>query len=280
MVQRINPDTGYPMSTDKQIKQAKDLLYLSKPHLTDEEILQQLENPGFSKIQKLQFCISTLTSPYEYKADYFYKIGDYDEAEKNYLEIFYLNYNFANKLRILYQREKRYKDAAYITEFAHSVLADFENVLCNINQLEKIKHDVSSASQKALNHSIDDKSIIDGESQIWLTQRAEKKLELISKWSDEIDNIPSDLDQELSDASTKITDTVNSASEPRPYTPHPTTQRTRSTKSNNNKKDIGCGTSIILLFTGAILGQLVAGNIGGTIGVIIVGIIIIISILS
>lgn len=155
MAQRINPDTGYPMSTEKQIQQAKDLLYLSKPHLSDEEIKANLTNPYFNKDDKLRFCISTLSSPYEFKADYFYKIGDYDEAEKDYLQIFFLNFRFADKLRILYQREKRYKDAAYITEFALHTFDDF-SILCTNKEKEKLKSNLSKAEKMAQNHYSDD----------------------------------------------------------------------------------------------------------------------------
>ena len=57
MTRRINPDTGYPMSTEKQIQQAKDLLYLSEPHLSDEEIEANLTSPYSSKEDKLRFLL-------------------------------------------------------------------------------------------------------------------------------------------------------------------------------------------------------------------------------
>ena len=271
MAQRINPDTGYPMSTEKQIQQAKDLLYLSKPHLSDEEIKANLTNPYFNKDDKLHFCISTLSSPYEFKADYFYKIGDYDEAEKNYLQIFFLDFRFANKLRILYQKEKRYKDAAYITEFTLHTFDDFP-VLCANNEKEKLKSNLNKAEKMVQNHHSDDKSAIVGEDKLWITQVASPKLKQITKWSSDID----DLNERLGESQRESDNANYKADNPKPEQKKinkPTIKNENTSQRNHtdpsSSKKIGCGCATALVFFGALVGQAVGGNIGGTIGVIL-----------
>jgi len=271
MAQRINPDTGYPMSTEKQIQQAKDLLYLSKPHLSDQDIEANLTNPYFDKNDKLRFCIGTLTSPYEFKADYFYKIGDYDEAEKDYLQIFFLDFKFANKLRILYQREKRYKDAAYITEVALHAFDDFP-VLCTNKEKEKLKTNLNKAQKLAKNHYSDDKSTIAGEDKVWITQVIGPKLNQIIKWSAGIDNLNEQLnrEQEKSDNSSyEASDSQQEQKEISKSTVRKETTSQNNNSSNSSNEKMGCGCATVLIFFGAIVGQMIGGNIGGTIGVIL-----------
>lgn len=271
MAQRINPDTGYPMSTEKQIQQAKDLLYLSKPHLSDQDIEANLTNPYFDKNDKLRFCIGTLTSPYEFKADYFYKIGDYDEAEKDYLQIFFLDFRFANKLRILYQREKRYKDATYITEVALHTFNDFP-VLCTNKEKEKLKTNLNKAQKLAKNHYSDDKSTIAGEDKVWITQVAGPKLMQIAKWSTDIDNLNEQLNkkqEELNDSSHESNNSQQEQKEISKSTVEKETTSQSGNSSNSSDEKIGCGCATALVFFGAIVGQAIGGNIGGTIGAIL-----------
>lgn len=271
MAQRINPDTGYPMSTEKQIQQAKDLLYLSKPHLSDQDIEANLTNPYFNKNDKLRFCIGTLTSPYEFKADYFYKIGDYDEAEKDYLQIFFLDFKFANKLRILYQREKRYKDAAYITEVALHTFDDFP-VLCTNKEKEKLKINLNKAQRLAKNHYSDDRSTITGEDKVWITQVAGPKLTQIAKWSTDIDNLNEQLNkkqEELNDSSHESKNSQQEQKEISKSTVEKETTSQSGNSSNSSDEKMGCGCATALIFFGAIVGQAIGGNIGATVGVIL-----------
>lgn len=271
MAQRINPDTGYPMSTEKQIQQAKDLLYLSKPHLSDQDIEANLTNPYFDKNDKLRFCIGTLTSPYEFKADYFYKIGDYDEAEKDYLQIFFLDFRFANKLRILYQREKRYKDATYITEVALHTFDDFP-VLCTNKEKEKLKINLNKVQKLAKNHYSDDKSTITGEDKVWITQVAGPKLTQIAKWSTDIDNLNEQLNKKQEELNDSSHESKNSQQEQKEIN-EPDIRKENASQninsSNSSDEKMGCGCATALIFFGAIVGQAIGGNIGATVGVIL-----------
>lgn len=271
MTKRINPDTGYPMSTEKQIQQAKDLLYLSDSPIVKKQVEYQLSNKYATNNQKILYLVSLLTTPYEYKADYFYKIGDYDEAEKDYLQIFFLDFRFANKLRILYQREKRYKDATYITDFTLHTFNDFP-ILCPSNEKEKLKLTLSKAKKIAQNHYSDDKSTIAGEDRIWIIQVATPKLEQIKEWSTEINNLSEQLnrEQEEPDETNYEVDDSESKQEgtSKPVVKNRTTSRNNhANRSSNNK--IGCGCATALVFFGAIVGQAIGGNIGATIGVIL-----------
>lgn len=272
MAQRINPDTGYPMSTEKQIQQAKDLLYLSKPHLSDQDIEANLTNPYFDKNDKLRFCIGTLTSPYEFKADYFYKIGDYDEAEKDYLQIFFLDFKFANKLRILYQREKRYKDAAYITEVALHTFDDF-SILCTNKEKEKLKSNLSKAEKMAQNHYSDDKSTIAGEDKVWIVQVAGPKLNQVAEWSTDIDNLSKQLSREQEESDNTNYEVDDSEPEheeiSKPAVKKRTTSRRNSRANQSSNDKIGCGCATALVIFGALIGQRIGGSIGATIGIIL-----------
>lgn len=271
MAQRINPDTGYPMSTEKQIQQAKDLLYLSKPHLSDQDIEANLTNPYFDKNDKLRFCIGTLTSPYEFKADYFYKIGDYDEAEKDYLQIFFLDFRFANKLRILYQREKRYKDATYITKVALHTFDDFP-VLCTNKEKEKLKINLNKAQKLAKNHYSDDKSTITGEDKVWITQVAGPKLTQIAKWSTDIDNLNEQLNKKQEGLNDSSHESKNSQQEQKEIN-EPDIRKENASQninsSNSSDEKMGCGCAIALVFFGALIGQMIGGSIGSIIGIIL-----------
>ena len=257
MTRRINPDTGYPMSTEKQIQQAKDLLYLSEPHLSDEEIEANLTSPYSSKEDKLRFFVSTLTSPYEYKADYFYKIGDYDEAEKDYLQIFFLNFNFANKLRILYQREKRYKDALYITDFTLNTFNDFP-FLCTKKEKEQLQSNLSKIQKLADSHFLNDQSVIQGEDKVWLVKTTGSKLNQIADFSKNLDKVNSKLQHNQNEY-------ISSTS------PKNDSQEGKDEDSNLSSEDkFGYGCIIGFILLGIILGAIVDGFSGAIIGFIAV----------
>ena len=99
---KINPDTGYPMSTSKQIENAyQKYLEARKPskpnkYMNSEEIWQ---------INQLNLIL-----PFYFKGDYCYKLGDWKEAEWQWQNIAELMPHAAIKLAIMYRKEKRYSD--------------------------------------------------------------------------------------------------------------------------------------------------------------------------
>lgn len=99
---RINPKTGYPMSTDKQIRYATEQLKLTRKFLKNNQ-------GNFYKSKDLQGKIGNWIWNYSAEkmdsADLEYKKGEWDKAEKLWLECVVINYRAADRLRIMYQKE-------------------------------------------------------------------------------------------------------------------------------------------------------------------------------
>lgn len=135
---RINPDTGFPMSTDKQIENAKqkflDSLKPAKPN-------SSMSAKQIWKINQLNFVI-----PHYLNGDYHYKIGDWKEAEFQWIQIAELMPHAAEKLAIMYHKEKRYDDEISILKKAVAS-----------NELEKLYPNSKESLRTRLKKSVEQK---------------------------------------------------------------------------------------------------------------------------
>lgn len=269
MAQRINPDTGYPMSTDKQITLAKNLMtdIINNP-LTDADFENAMVNPYFSKYDKIQWLLTYLTRKEECKGDYFYKTGNYDLAEKEYFQVFYLGYLYVNRLRIIYQREKRFKDAVYILEFALNTFQNF-SYLNNNNEkvISKISSDLSKAKEKVKRHT-DTKSKISGSDKVNVVQSANSVFQTITNYSNKIDEL--ETKSSTSRISTDSADKSISTSTQKPQR----TQSKQKSNKNTSTQGLGWGKSLVLFFIAAFIGQSLFGDNGAIVLIIIAAVII------
>lgn len=106
---RINPQTGYPMSTPKSIEQAKETYNLC------------LETPEHEKTGNDSFDyemeVSNKVLPRYSLGDLYYKEGEWDKAEKEWLSVIKLMAELpATRLAIMYHKEGRFNDEISIIE--------------------------------------------------------------------------------------------------------------------------------------------------------------------
>mgnify|MGYP000012691440 CR=1 FL=1 len=193
MNQRINPETGYPMSTDKQIKIKKEALSVTKafheenPHEAGTKLLKELGLPDPRDERTIlsdkigQYIIGILGA----EAELHYKMGLWNEAENEYLQIFYLSIYYTDALRILYSKEHRYRDAVYILEFTMQTIQEFSQLF-----YKKDYDTLSLALEKAKNIANKkariDTSRLSSEQKVVLTQTAGKNFKKIKNWMNEI----------------------------------------------------------------------------------------------
>lgn len=173
MNQRINPDTGYPMSTDKQIKAAREMLAETKKFSNSfDKFLQEVKESYSSKNDLLYNCydeiLFQLTSLPRFEADLYYKTGNWEKAEELYLKIFFLDINIADKLRILYQKEKRYLDSVYVMEFALNAKEISPIPISSFSGwvLEKFNKNLNKAKEKAEKYENRDQSLLKADKQL------------------------------------------------------------------------------------------------------------------
>ncbi|WP_339961303.1 hypothetical protein [Lactobacillus johnsonii] len=193
MTQRINPETGYPMSTDKQIKVKKEALSVAKafheenPHEAEIKVLKELGLPDPRDERTIlsdkidQYIIGILGA----EAELHYKMGLWNKAENEYLQIFYLSIYYTDALRILYSKEDRYRDAVYILEFTMQTIQEFSQLFYKKDYdtlslaLEKAKNIANKKARK-------DTSRLSSEQKVVLTQTAGKNFKKIKSWMNEI----------------------------------------------------------------------------------------------
>ena len=109
---RINPKTGYPMSTDKQIKNAyQNYRDVSKP----SQINEYMSENQIRKQKQLDFILLHF-----FKGDWYYKRGEWDKAEREWLKIYTLMPHAACKLAIMYRKQSRNEDELSVLNKANN----------------------------------------------------------------------------------------------------------------------------------------------------------------
>lgn len=150
---RINSKTGYPMSTDKQIRNATEQLKLTRKFLKNNQISSYSSKSSQEKMEDLVWNNSAEKMD---SADLEYKKGEWDKAEKLWLTCVAINYRAANRLRIMYQKEHRFNDAVQIIDFA--VDSPVLRKVNNDSYVTDFKKKLETAEQKSMKHENEDQS--------------------------------------------------------------------------------------------------------------------------
>lgn len=150
---RINSKTGYPMSTDKQIRNATEQLKLTRKFLKINQISSYSSRSSQEKMEDLVWNNSAEKMD---SADLEYKKGEWDKAEKLWLTCVAINYRAANRLRIMYQKEHRFNDAVQIIDFA--VDSPVLRKINNDSYITDFKKKLETAEQKSMKHENEDQS--------------------------------------------------------------------------------------------------------------------------
>ncbi|MDB6252168.1 TerB N-terminal domain-containing protein [Lactobacillus amylovorus] len=150
---RINSKTGYPMSTDKQIRNATEQLKLTRKFLKINRISSYSSRSSQEKMEDLVWNNSAEKMD---SADLEYKKGEWDKAEKLWLTCVAINYRAANRLRIMYQKEHRFNDAVQIIDFA--VDSPVLRKINNDSYISDFKKKLETAEQKSMKHENEDQS--------------------------------------------------------------------------------------------------------------------------
>lgn len=150
---RINSKTGYPMSTDKQIKNATEQLKLTRKFLKNNQISSYSSRSSREKMEDLVWNNSAEKMD---NADLEYKKGEWDKAETLWLACVAINYRAANRLRIMYQKEHRFNDAVQIIDFA--VDSPVLRKINNDSYITDFKKKLETAEQKSMKHENEDQS--------------------------------------------------------------------------------------------------------------------------
>lgn len=154
---RVNPKTGYPMSTDKQIRYATEELKSTREFVKNNQANSYGSKDPQEKMKNLIWNYSAEKMD---SANLEYKKGEWNKAEKLWMECVAINYRAADRLRIMYQKEHRFSDAVQIIDFAlgSPVLRDI-----NSSYLVDFKKKLQTAERKAIKHENDDQSILSEE---------------------------------------------------------------------------------------------------------------------
>lgn len=150
---RINSKTGYPMSTDKQIRNATEQLKLTRKFLKNNQISSYSSRSSREKMEDLVWNNSAEKMD---SADLEYKKGEWDKAEKLWLTCVAINYRAANRLRIMYQKEHRFNDAVQIIDFA--IDSPVLRKVNNDSYVTDFKKKLETAEQKSMKHENEDQS--------------------------------------------------------------------------------------------------------------------------
>lgn len=112
---KINKKTGYPMSTDKAIKNAKEMYEMEKDLVSQKMDMVGLNSDmvEFYKERSIRQKYSTIHS----LGNLYYKQGEWDLAEQQWLSLIrIMPERSATSLAIMFHKEKRYKDEVSIIE--------------------------------------------------------------------------------------------------------------------------------------------------------------------
>lgn len=134
---RINLKTGHPLSTNKQIIKAY------------HNATTQYAKASSWEDTQLDYIL-----PIYDRGDLFYKLGEWDKAEKEWFKLVYLMPHAINKLSIMYRKEKRYKDVVKIVKEASksTIIPKLYNSISS--------EDIAIAEANYEKHSKIDKSIL------------------------------------------------------------------------------------------------------------------------
>lgn len=193
MNQRINSETGYPMSTDKQIAIQKETLsmqrdfYKNNPQEKERQFLKELGLPDPRDERTILFdnISQYITGTLPAEAQLHYKMGLWDEAENEYLKFFYLSFWDTKSLRILYSKENRFRDALYILNFTDQTISNFPQ-LFNPKDGEKIAVAIAKMEKKFEKNKNKDMSRLTGQQKVLLSQLAADNFIKIKNWINEI----------------------------------------------------------------------------------------------
>ena len=138
----------------------------------------------------IQSKFSELITLPKFKAELAYKLGEWDTAEKDYLKIFFLDNQIADKLRITYQKEKRYRDAYFIMSLTDTSIKRLPKEIGRYNDwiYQKFTHNLEMAKKKADKNESKDKSILTGKKQIDLIKYSNEVLDEVNQWKSDYQN--------------------------------------------------------------------------------------------
>ncbi|CAM2833371.1 hypothetical protein [Lactobacillus crispatus] len=197
MTQRINKNTGYPMSTNAQIERARENLKYATSPSGYKTATKELHDMGIDLRSDEQKCTDYIQSKFselitlpKFKAELAYKLGEWDTAEKDYLKIFFLDNQIADKLRITYQKEKRYRDAYFIMSLTDTSIKRLPKEIGRYNDwiYQKFTHNLEMAKKKADKNESKDKSILTGKKQIDLIKYSNEVLDEVNQWKSDYQN--------------------------------------------------------------------------------------------
>lgn len=155
---KINLRTGYPLAKssaiNKSIADAKALLSYPEDDYKEDA---KYDKPG-AKTTVSSYLLS-IYLPYYFAGIAAYKNGDWDIAEKWWLSVLDIHcITPAQKLEIMYRKQKRYKDIAKMYEKAYAYSKYYLKV-SGQDFTEELKELKNTAEEDALKHSTVDNSI-------------------------------------------------------------------------------------------------------------------------
>lgn len=151
---RLNAETNYPVSTDKQILNSYEQLKLIKnTPKSDPEILKYFDADEIRKNRLLDYIL-----PHFEKGLLLYRLGKWDAAEKEWIKLIYLMPHAIDKLGIMYRKEKRFYDVVLINEEASKSKTIPYLYATNITS-----EDITKAVNNYEKHKSSDKSILKSE---------------------------------------------------------------------------------------------------------------------
>ena len=145
---RINPDTGYPLSTEKAIAYARELY--------NSTVAMPRHTPTGNAEYDEEMSILDRVLPHYQLGDLHYKLGEWKEAESEWLSILSLmGSRAAEKLAIMYHKQHRYKDEMQILSIGMKI-----SLHSKVYPLpDEFSDRLTKASEFYAKHSDKDKSI-------------------------------------------------------------------------------------------------------------------------
>lgn len=151
---RLNAKTNYPVSTDKQILNSYEQLKMIKSITApNPETLKYYDADDIRQNKLLDYVLPRFD-----KGLLLYRLGKWDEAEKEWIKLIYLMPHAIDKLGIMYRKEKRFYDVVLITKEASKSKTIPYLYATNITN-----EDITKAVNNYEKHKSSDKSILKSE---------------------------------------------------------------------------------------------------------------------